>query len=130
MKIVQVIECVKCGNKETAPYGDPANLKTPWEIWPNGCPKCGNSKIDVTVIVDKSDLVKGTAQSTRKIVEAMFNMTDAVVPPRKLQCGCEIGIEGGAFVIKPCSPRCSVYQYVVEESRRQGHPVHFVELKE
>lgn len=52
MSLVQVIECVKCGNSQSIPY-DPSKLKMPWEIWPKGCPKCGCSKVDVTVIADK-----------------------------------------------------------------------------
>jgi hypothetical protein len=30
----------------------------PWEAWPNGCPKCGHKKVDVTMILDKSGHVK------------------------------------------------------------------------
>jgi hypothetical protein len=30
----------------------------PWEVWANGCPKCGNTKVDVTVILDKTGRIR------------------------------------------------------------------------
>ncbi len=52
MSVVQVIECTKCGKKESIPY-TPQKAKMPWEVWPNGCPCCGNKTVDITVIHDK-----------------------------------------------------------------------------
>ena len=57
MSLVQLIECVKCGNTESIPY-DPSKLKMPWEVWLKGCPKCGSKKVDVTVIHDKLGRIK------------------------------------------------------------------------
>jgi predicted nucleic acid-binding Zn-ribbon protein len=55
MSTVQLVECVKCGNTVSIPDG---SKKMPWEVWPKGCPKCGCSKVDVTVIHDKLGRVK------------------------------------------------------------------------
>lgn len=44
---VQVIKCKNCGNTEMT---DIASLQTPWDIWPKGCPKCGNGKVDVSLV--------------------------------------------------------------------------------
>lgn len=52
MSLVQIIECTKCRYTESIPY-NPTILKTPWEVWTNGCPKCGNMNVDITVIHDK-----------------------------------------------------------------------------
>lgn len=52
MSLVQVLECTQCGFSESIPY-DSMNLKMPWEVWNKGCPKCGNTKVDITVIHDK-----------------------------------------------------------------------------
>lgn len=57
MSLVQLIECTKCGNGQSIPY-DPSKLKMPWEVWTKGCPKCGCSKVDVTIIHDKSGIIR------------------------------------------------------------------------
>lgn len=59
MSTVQLLECAKCGHSESIPSpSDPKKLKMPWEAWPNGCPKCGCRKADVTVIHDKLGRIK------------------------------------------------------------------------
>lgn len=44
-----------------------------------------------------------------------------------LPCGCRMGtgFENGqpTFVYEPCDTSCTYYQYVVEESKRQGKPL-------
>ena len=57
MSLVQIVECIKCHHSQSIPY-DPSKLVIPWELWPKGCPKCGCSKVDVTVIHDKLGRVK------------------------------------------------------------------------
>jgi predicted nucleic-acid-binding Zn-ribbon protein len=49
MGINQIIECVKCGYKETHPF-DEREL-TPYDVWKDGCPKCKNKIIDETIII-------------------------------------------------------------------------------
>jgi len=51
LSLVQLIECIKCGNNHQFPY-DSREL-TPWDVWPSGCPKCGCIMVDVTVVMDK-----------------------------------------------------------------------------
>jgi predicted nucleic-acid-binding Zn-ribbon protein len=65
MSVVQVIECLKCGNKETV--RDPS--KTPWEAWPKGCPKCGHRKVDVYVILDKQGQLSNANITIKKMIE-------------------------------------------------------------
>lgn len=57
MSLVQIIECVKCGFTESIPY-NPSEIKMPWEVWKNGCPKCGSTKVDLTVIHDKTGKIR------------------------------------------------------------------------
>jgi len=49
----QIIECTNCGNKHASAIdqkGPDGELLTPWDIWPKGCPKCGNYKVDVSLV--------------------------------------------------------------------------------
>jgi len=57
VSLIQVVECTRCGHNESIPY-DSANPKMPWEVWANGCPKCGNMKVDITVILDKTGRIR------------------------------------------------------------------------
>jgi len=45
----------------------------------------------------------------------------------RIDCGCEFWneSEGEVFVIKPCQPKCEVYRFAIEETRRQGNPVEY-----
>ena len=45
--------------------------------------------------------------------------TDQVDAP----CGCSFWTEADAFVIKPCSPSCEVYQYAVGQTMLQHKPM-------
>jgi Zn finger protein HypA/HybF involved in hydrogenase expression len=65
MSLVQIIECVKCGNSKSIPY-NPSKIQMPWEIWPKGCPKCGSQKVDVTVIHDKTGRITDAKIGKRK----------------------------------------------------------------
>ncbi|MHA1170095.1 MAG: hypothetical protein ACTSRU_19875 [Candidatus Hodarchaeales archaeon] len=56
MSITQVLKCTKCDYSENHPW-DERELD-PWDLWPNGCPKCGCHKVDVTVIIDKREIIK------------------------------------------------------------------------
>lgn len=67
MNIIQIIECVKCGYKEQIPFSEP--LKMPWEVWSKGCPKCGSSKVDVYVILDKLGIVQNKKIEIRKLIK-------------------------------------------------------------
>lgn len=68
MSLVQVIECIRCGNSESIPYilGNPL---TPWDVWDKGCPKCGCSKVDITVIFDKSGRIRDATILSSKETE-------------------------------------------------------------
>jgi predicted RNA-binding Zn-ribbon protein involved in translation (DUF1610 family) len=63
MSVIQVIECLKCGNKETI-----RDKRDPWEAWPKGCPKCGHRKVDVYVILDKQDRVSNANVIIKKLI--------------------------------------------------------------
>ena len=59
MSLVQVIECTKCGNSTSIPFDSlQPKPKMPWEVWPKGCPKCGSSRVDVTLVHDKLGRIK------------------------------------------------------------------------
>jgi len=47
-----------------------------------------------------------------------------------LECGCVIATEEDMFVIIPCSPDCKVLKFCIEESKRQGKPMHMLETVE
>lgn len=49
-KSYQVIKCTKCFKEHIE---DVATGRTPWDIWPKGCPRCGNGNVDVDVVVDR-----------------------------------------------------------------------------
>lgn len=49
---------------------------------------------------------------------------------RKLKCGCEMSREDGMFIIKPCSPNCPIYLYVLAKTQQLGHPIHYIPVKE
>lgn len=40
-----------------------------------------------------------------------------------LDCGCQFGTDGDAFIFKPCSETCEHYLYVLDESARQNKPL-------
>lgn len=44
----QVMTCLKCDNR-AEPWPIESG-KTPWDVWPKGCPKCGGMNVDVDVI--------------------------------------------------------------------------------
>ncbi len=125
MSLVQLIECTKCGHSQSIPY-DPAKLpQFPWEAWPKGCPKCGSTKVDVTVIQDKSGAAKDV-----EMVNGGLEVKTEVVNARKLPCGCEVGTQDGWFFIKPCSPTCGTFLYVIAKTKALGKKVHYIPLKE
>jgi predicted nucleic-acid-binding Zn-ribbon protein len=64
MSIVQLIECSKCGYSESIP--DSQKVKTPWDIWKNGCPKCGCSKVDVTIVLDRTGRIQDIKRVEKK----------------------------------------------------------------
>ena len=64
MSVIQIIECLKCGNKEESRDA----TKTPWDIWPKGCPKCGNRKADVYLIVDKQNRLANKVIKIHKLM--------------------------------------------------------------
>ncbi len=35
-------------------------------------------------------------------------------------CGCVTEVIGKNFIIVPCSPGCEVYNYCIEQTKRQG----------
>lgn len=43
----------------------------------------------------------------------------------RIDCGCEFWNEREVFVIKPCQPKCEIYRFTIEETRRQGNPVEY-----
>lgn len=38
-------------------------------------------------------------------------------------CGCRTKVIDENFIIRPCSLDCKVYQYILEESKRQGNEI-------
>lgn len=62
MSLIQLIECVKCGNQDSRLFDPNA---TPWDVWPNGCPECGGKKVDVTLVLDKSGRFQNLVRVTR-----------------------------------------------------------------
>lgn len=49
----------------------------------------------------------------------------------RLPCGCLMGTDEKtkAFLYEPCSLTCEYFQYVLEESKRQGKPTTVLDLR-
>jgi len=58
----------------------------------------------------------------------MADEEKATEPLFVADCGCTAYEVGEAFVFEPCQqPDCKIKRFVIEESRRQGKPVEYVE---
>lgn len=44
-----------------------------------------------------------------------------------LECGCQMGTVGEAFVFRPHDLKCPTYLYVLAETERQGKSTEFVQ---
>lgn len=40
-------------------------------------------------------------------------------------CGCEVGVFGDAFMMRPCSPTCEKYLYTKEKARELGKTLQY-----
>lgn len=43
----------------------------------------------------------------------------------KFSCGCEFETVGENFLIKPCSLKCCVYKYIIEQSKKKGNIISY-----
>jgi len=44
-------------------------------------------------------------------------------------CGCVTEAIGENFLIDPCSFKCEVYRYCIEQSKRQGNVISYQKIK-
>jgi len=95
MSLVQLVECSKCGNTQSIPY-DSSNPKPkmPWEVWPNGCPKCGHKKADVTLIHDKSGQITDVTIKKLSFTPKPFKCTKCGVCCRDMVKDTKVGTFG------------------------------------